>query len=232
MYELIFIKKMLYMCYIDNLDVIIKQGYPIMSSYVSKSNKYPLIWIGKSSKIESDLQTILYDKRSCYNRYKNKTRFFCEYMLLFKYLEDHPGNFKIKIHKLSDDDTQLFKLKLLYRLFYGNNLLLDDTFIDTTHNFITKMSKSDDLKNFPDLPPVVEPVVESVVEPVIDSVVESVVKPVVELKLLSLQERHRISQKKWQTTNKLKVNGKCARYYQRNKDRLKEKRDALKLVLN
>jgi len=180
------------------------KGFPPLYFPIIGLNKYPMIWIGTTHYTE--LQSVIYDKRSCYTKFKNQLRYWKDFMELFKYVElnQNGSNLVIDIHKLdSSDDPEISRSLLmkqfnLYRLYYGNSLVSMDQ--------DSKRLIEDIAKGFPIIS---KPVKRTVFEPSIPK----------ETRLL-------ITRKNYEKTHRQQINDKNKRYYERHKEELKEKRQA------
>ena len=50
--------------------------------------KFPLLWVGSTE--SPNLDNVIYDKRSCYIKFKKYIRYYRDYMELFKYQDLNP----------------------------------------------------------------------------------------------------------------------------------------------
>ena len=161
---------------------------------------YPLLWIGTTNAL--NLSNVIYDKRSTYNKCKNQKRYFMEYMELFKYLEAHNYNTELSI-EIKCLETSLPTTEIVNERM-AHNLLIYRTFYGS-HLLLNKDYREfliEGLKRFEKMVPdrlALDPSV-------------------------SVEERKKISAKKYTETHREKLNAKSRRYYQRNKELIKEKR--------
>jgi len=184
-------------------------GFPSLSFQVVGINKYPRVWIGTTH--YEQIQSVIYDKRSCYSKFKNHIRYHKDYMELFKYIELMNGiEFSVGIHKLDSSDDVVVLERLLmkylkeYRIYYGDGLICSDP---ETKRLLEQSLKSD--------PPVVKPVAKLVFEPEVP-----------------VEERRRLSRKNYEKNHREQRTNKNKKYYEQHKEILKEKRLAKAALAN
>ena len=126
-------------------------------------------------------------------------------MDLFKYVEhqhESNPNLIIKLHTLetgvTDIDSVIKKYLLIYRLRYGTNVILSD------------------------------PKHKLMVEEYVTKISTLSFSRIVYDPAVPADERKKLSNQKYIDTHRERLNAKSKRYYERNKEKLKEKRDAKK----
>jgi len=194
-----------YMLYVEDSSIPVPVESDILSPFPVNTRRYPVLWLGSSS--VQNLDNVIYDKRSSYNKFKNQKRYYRSFMDIFKYMEQHSEgnpNLFIKLHTLEKDVTDIEsvikKYILMYCLAYGNNLIKTD------------------------------PKHKCIIEEHIKKIGNNEFSRAVYDTSLSLEERKKLSNEKYQNTHRKRLNEKSKRYYERNKEILKEKREAKKLA--
>ena len=179
------------------------KGYPILSFPLIGLNKYPILWIGTTH--YEQLQSVIYDKRSCYVKFKNHNRYHKDFMDLFKYIDMVTGtDCSVGIHKLDSSDDPIILERLLmkylkeYRIYYGDSLICSDP---ETKKLLDKSVKLE--------PEVLKKIPKMVFEPGVP-----------------IDERRRITRRNYEKTHREKINEKNKRYYEKHKEDIKEKRQA------
>jgi hypothetical protein len=202
-----YISSNIFVMYVCNetikLPEVLKQiSFPSLSFSVSGLNKYPRIWIGTTH--YEQIQSVIYDKRSCYTKFKNHIRYHKDYMEIFKYIELMNGiEFSVGIHKLDSSDDPVILERLLmkylreYRIYYGDSLICSDQEIK---KLLEKSVKCD--------PPVIKPV-KLVFEPDVP-----------------VEDRRRISRNNYEKNHRQQRIDKNKKYYEHHKEELKQKRQA------
>jgi len=177
------------------------KGYPSLSFPLIGLNKYPILWIGTTN--YEQLQSVIYDKRSCYAKFKNHTRYHKDFMDLFKYIElMNNTECSVCIHKLDSSDDPIVLERLLmkylkeYRIYYGDSLICSDP---ETKKLLDKSVKLE--------PEVVKPIPKLVFEPGVP-----------------LEERRIITRKNYEKNHREQINEKNKRYYEKHKESIREKR--------
>lgn len=165
--------------------------------------RFKMLWIGTSSSI--NLDNVIYDKRSTYTKFKNHKRYYSEYMELFKYLEteNHTKSLTIGLKFLETDipSQEILNERLMHYLF--NYRLIYGDRLCLNNEYRCLLQTKINISSFKNICLVFEPDVDP-------------------------KERKKISNKKYTLNNRECVNAKSARYYQRNKELLKEKRNLKK----
>ena len=166
----------------------------------SRDPRIKLMWIGSSTSV--NLNNIIYDKRSIYTKCKNQSRYYSEFMELFKYIDTHDyfTNLRIGLKCLETDipsqeilTNRITSHLTVHRIFYGDRLVLCNEYRNLLE---LKLNES--------------------------------VSRLVHAPDVTAEDRKKISSKKYTDTHREALNAKSQRYYARNKDRLKAARDALK----
>jgi len=185
----------------DNLKIH-DTGFPPLFFPIIGLNKYPVVWIGKT--LYDEIESVIYDKRSCYTKFKNQTRYWKDYMELFRYVElnQNGSNLVVGIHKLeSTDDSDksndlLMKHFKNYRLYYGNTLVSMD---QDSKRLIENIVNSSQIKVLPKSKMVFEPDI-------------------------PLEDRRRITRKNYEKNHREQRIEKNKKYYEEHKEELKQKR--------
>jgi len=96
------------------------------------SMKHPLLWIGTTTSMNTN--SVIYDKRSTYIKFKNQKRYYSEYMELFKYIDLHesllsPYTVSLITLEAGIPTKELVQDRLMhylhtYRIYYGDRLVL------------------------------------------------------------------------------------------------------------
>ena len=73
--------KMIYLLYVYDTQIRCPGDHPPLEMGIVNMNRYRFLWIGRTNR--EDLTGILYDKRSCYSRFKKSDRYFIGYMDAF-----------------------------------------------------------------------------------------------------------------------------------------------------
>jgi len=172
------------------------------ADWCSTVHSFPLMWISHSTSL--NLSNIVYDKRSTYVKFKNQKRYYSEYMELFKYIENSSNPYlSVKLHTLENDipDKRTLNLRLgLYLHLY-------------------RVYYGERLLLNPEYRGLIDTRLTQLTSDRL--VFEPDVPPA---------ERKKQSSQKYAETHRDRLNAKSKRYYERNKLRLKEKRDAAKLL--
>jgi hypothetical protein len=101
----------------------------------SFSLKYPLMWFGTTTCI--NLSNTISDKKGVYTKFKNQSRYYKEFMELFKYLDNHssidcPYGIYLKVIErgiLAENlELKLRHHLFVYRMFYGSALILSNEY--------------------------------------------------------------------------------------------------------
>jgi len=170
------------------------EEYPVLKAAVADSGKYPCLVLGWT--MVDDVQTVIKDRRSIYNKFKNHNRYYKEYMEVFRYSEKHSSGLEIKIHELGRADKKEAMMDLLleyvikYKLFYGDRC--------NAREYILKI----ELLNM-----------------------EVGFSKVVEVpKVLTSAEKRKISRKRYEESIREKLREKSKNYYAEHKEELAEKR--------
>ena len=195
-----------YILYVDDPSVPVSPGIDITSKGTVlnfNTKRFPLLWIGSTESLKLD--NIIYDKKSSYLKFKNQKRYYRSFMDLFKYVEqqhESNPNLVIKIHSLETDvtdiDSVIKKYLLIYRLRYGTNMVISD------------------------------PKHKLMVEEYVTKISTLSFSRIVYDPAVPADERKKLSNQKYIDTHRERLNAKSKRYYERNKEKLKEKRDAKK----
>jgi hypothetical protein len=195
-----------YILYVDDPSVPVPKSIDITSkSTVSNftTKRFPMMWFGSTEVLKLD--NIIYDKKSSYLKFKNQKRYYRSFMDLFKYVEqqhESNPNLVIKLHTLetgvTDVDSVIKKYLLIYRLRYGTNVILSD------------------------------PKHKLMVEEYVGKISTLSFSRIVYDPSVPADERKKLSNQKYIDTHRERLNAKSKRYYERNKEKLKEKRDAKK----
>jgi len=195
----------LYLLYVD--DTSIDSSGSVTDLVLGGSRKYPSMCFGTTK--SSVLDNIIYDRRSSYVKFKNQKRYYRDYMEIFKFTDLHSSSnphLAVRIISLKCDisDNQipsvLKTFVIVYRLCYGSSLILTDP--SQKLIILDHIKYVNDPKHF-------------------RLAFEPDVPPA---------ERKKQSCQKYAETHRDRLNAKSKRYYERNKLRLKEKRDAAKLL--
>jgi hypothetical protein len=106
---------------------------PRLDSYEdNRSGRFPLLFVGYTYG-GKDLENAIYDRRGIYKKYNDftqKTRYYHDYMELFK-LENKDPSYKIKIILLKKSTSRdlegvLKEFIIKYRMIYGDKCLVGD----------------------------------------------------------------------------------------------------------
>ena len=95
--------------------------------------RYPLMWMGTTTSVNTE--SVIYDKRSTYIKFKNQKRYYSEYMELFKFIDSNdyiPTHLKVclKIIETEIPTKELVQDRLMhhlffYRFYHGDRLILN-----------------------------------------------------------------------------------------------------------
>jgi len=169
--------------------------YPELKATVAESGKYPCLVLGWT--MVENIHTVIKDRRSIYNKFKNHNRYYKEYMEVFKYSEKHSSESEgVEIHELGTADNKeammdiLLEYVIKYRLFYGDRC--------NVREYITKIELLNMEVGF-----------------------SKVVKVP---KVLTSAEKRKISRKRYEDSVRDKLREKSKNYYAEHKEELSEKR--------
>jgi len=161
---------------------------------------FPMLWIGVSTSV--NISNIIYEKRAVYKHFKTQKRYYNEYMDLFKYLDNNAHNVDLSIEIMSLESglptNEIINDRLSHHLFIYRIFYGCNLILNKEYrDFLTIFTKR-----------------ASLLEP-LRLHHDPSVPP---------EERKKLSAKKYTETHREKLNAKSRRYYQRNKELIKEKR--------
>ena len=173
--------------------------YPRINSYEdAKSVRFPMLWISYSDASGGDYNRIMYDRRSVWRKYESGED--------YRYYRDFMELFK------KEDDVFKVKLAIIKKV-ENVNILQELKEVVSKYRILygDKCLMGDHEVFFRDSPE------EEIIE-----VKESIKNG------LTIEERRKISRKKYEDTIREKLREKSKKYYAENKEMLKEKRLAKK----
>jgi hypothetical protein len=158
--------------------------------------KYPCIVFGYTT--VEELSTVISDRRGVYNKFKSHTRYYKEYMEVYKYVDnsEKPENLTIEILLLGENNDKNVMMETLhsniikYRLFYGDLVYAKDYIL-----IMSKMKLNIGLE-----------------------------KEIIVQKVLTPGEKRKISRKRYEDSVRDKLREKSKAYYALHKEELAEKR--------
>jgi len=105
-----------FMMYVVDKSVAVgeESALPELNPGIVKTNKYPCIVFGYTT--VEDLDTVLKDRRSLYAQFKNHKRYYKDYMEVFKYVDkmNQNGNLTVNIRKLGTNNDKNELLESMY----------------------------------------------------------------------------------------------------------------------
>ena len=172
------------------------EGVPKLEVAVVESMKYPCIVFGYTT--VEELSTVISDRRGVYNKFKNHSRYYKEYMEVYKYVDNSPKpeNLTIEILLLGENNDKNIMMETLhsniikYRLFYGDLVYAKDYIL-----IMSKMKLNIGLE-----------------------------KEIIVQKVLTPGEKRKISRKRYEDSVRDKLREKSKAYYALHKEELAEKR--------
>jgi hypothetical protein len=172
------------------------EGVPKLEVAVAESMKYPCIVFGYTT--VEELSTVISDRRGVYNKFKSHTRYYKEYMEVYKYVDnsEKPENLTIEILLLGENNDKNVMMETLhsniikYRLFYGDLVYAKDYIL-----IMSKMKLNIGLE-----------------------------KEIIVQKVLTPGEKRKISRKRYEDSVRDKLREKSKAYYALHKEELAEKR--------
>jgi len=194
----------IYLLYLCDSNVKSESTYPELkwAPYISSNQSFPLMWISHSASL--NLSNIVYDKRSTYIKFKNQKRYYSEYMELFKYIDNNTNPYlSVKLHTLEIDipNKQILNARLGWYLHLYRVYYGERLLLNPEYRGLIDTRLTQLTSDRLVFEPDVPPA-----------------------------ERKKQSSQKYAETHRDRLNAKSKRYYERNKLRLKEKRDAAKLL--
>jgi hypothetical protein len=171
--------------------------YPRINSFEdAKSVRFPMLWISYSDASGGDYNRIMYDRRSVWRKYENGEdyRYYRDFMELFK-KEDEVYKVRIAIIKKVENVKEVI-LHELKEVVSKYRILYGDKCLMDDHEVLFKDSPEEE---------------------------EIEVKETMK-NGLTVEERRKISRKKYEDTIREKLREKSKKYYAENKEILKEKR--------
>ena len=188
-----------YILYVED-SLFVNSPSTILGLGIGDTRKFPILCLCTST--GANIDNVVYDKRSCYLKFKNQKRYYRYYMDIFKYIDSRPesNGLLVKTQILGSDisdislNSYIKKMVILFRLRFGNSFVITDSshkiFLDE-HIKIVNDPTTERIKFESDV---------------------------------SKEERKQISAQKYSDTNREKLNAKSRRYYERNKELIKQKR--------
>jgi hypothetical protein len=187
-----------FMMYVrDNSVTKVKdEGVPKLDIWTVENLKYPCIVFGYTT--VEELSTVISDRRGVYNKFKSHSRYYKEYMEVYRYVDnsEKPENLTIEILLLGENNDKnvmmesLYSTIIKYRLFYGD-LVYAKEYI----HIMSKMKLNIGLE-----------------------------KEIIVQKVLTPGEKRKISRKRYEDSVRDKLREKSKAYYALHKEELAEKR--------
>ena len=186
-----------FMMYVVDKSVVAGDStVPELNPMISKTKKYPCIVFGYTT--VEDLDTVLKDRRSLYGQFKNHKRYYKDYMEVFKYVDkmNQNGNLTVNIRKLETNNNKNELLESMYTTVIKYRLYYGDACqMDEWLSAIASLNMDVGFS-----------------------------KVVVVPKVMTSEEKRKISRKRYEDKVRDTLREKSKNYYATHKEELAEKR--------